>query len=371
MLKKYFLVFGLFVLLLFAGCVGSNTTQNVSTQNNNFSEVTAPVSTPYVKNDTTKKPESQKLEIPKDSIALFYSTGISSMSDSINVFEGDGTIHTVKLDSSSRAMIMYLPELSVAKTMKTYTSQSYSQNMVYPYVSGGKFFVLRDWGSDWEIKNDRWTLEEFDTSTGKLVSTSEFQGSGFAVVGNKIYFNKNKKLNVINIGGNGYYSDELQSSYVGKIYGVGNNLVSLFVEGTKGQYSFSIRTHNLNTGAVEKTWYSGVGYDLTKDELYPGETAIYQVVSEGSLREIYIYPINGNPSKLLEFQLSNDETDIYVAEDNGYLAILIEESTNKGTKIKEMVLYHLATGAEETISLEPFTAPSSYKSIGAAFLLTK
>lgn len=314
--------------------------------------------------------EEEKLEIPKGAVALFYTSGLGSNSDSLDVYDSDGTVYTVEIDSSSRAMFMYLPDLAVVKAMKTYTSTSYSQNMVYPYVTDERFFVVRDWGSDWDIDNTQWTIEEFNMDTGNLISTSQFSAAGFAVVNNKIYYTANKKLYSFDVGGSGYYAEELQYTYPGKLYAVGDNLVSVLVD-TTDPYNptFSIRTHNLNTGAVAKTWYEDIMYVVSTDTLFPGETSMYQVVAEGSMRYIYRYPINGQPSELFEFSLESGQTDVYVAEDDGYLAILIESSTSKGKMITDLVLYNLNTNAEENLELEPFTAPTSFDRLGAAFLL--
>ncbi|GEM_PF-2552848 len=397
---KIFMIFGVVLLLLFFGCTtltGDKETSDTDTETSdqtgdddssntdtsggssggetnggttdNGNEGTDDDGTGDSGTEDTNT-EEENLEIPKGAVALFYTAGLGSSSDSLDVYDGDGTVYTVEIDSSSRAMFMYLPDLAVVKAMKTYTSTSYSQNVVYPYVTDEHFFVVRDWGSDWDIDNTQWTLEEFNIDTGNLLSTSQFSAVGFAVVNNKIYYTQNKKLYSFDVGGSGYYADEIQSSYPGKLYAVGDNLVSVLVD-TTDPYNptFSIRTHNLNTGAVAKTWYEDIMYVVSTDTLFAGETSMYQVVAEGSMRYIYRYPINGEPQEMFEFSLSEGETDVYVGEDDGYLAILIESSTAKGNMVTDLVLYNLNTDAEERLELEPFTAPVSYERLGAAFLL--
>lgn len=314
-------------------------------------------------------------------IALFYVESLGSLSNSLDVFDSGGNVYTVNTESSSRAMIMYLPELDEANILKEYTSTSYSQNVVYPFTTDGRFFVLRDWGSEWTANNDQWTLEEFDPYTGNLISTTGFNGASFGIVGDKIYIvtsvsedywtgqvNHYGKLKVMDLGeSSSYYADELKTYYSAgdkcTIYGVGDYLLCVrYYNSDYGTY-FNVDTIDLETGDIDKELYTGILND-NDDYIYPGYNCLYNVVKDGSNIYIDRYPVNGE-EEYFTFTLEGDETGIYVAEDDNILAVLVET----GTKITSVLLHDLNTEDERWIEIEPYTAQVSYERIGAPFIV--
>lgn len=310
---------------------------------------------PGVNGDNGDDQDDEELQIPPGTIALFY---VGSASSSYYSYGQE-------IESSVKAIIMFFPEINGGSILKHYTSYSYSENAVYPYTAGGKIFVVRDWGSDWSADNRRWDIDEMDPNTGQTKSTTMIYATQFAIVDDAIYYTDDGILKSVSLGGSHTYANELQPAS-GTIYAVGDHLVSLAYDYSGEYVTYSIREHDLQTGAITKVLYSDIPTTPVQDGIYPGEKAMYMVQWDGNMRYIYRYPIVGEP-EVFEFELYEGENDVFIAEDDGVLAIVIQSTS--GLKISSMLIHNLNTGQEEFLEFDSFNTLASFRRIGFPFLV--
>lgn len=331
-------------------------------------------------NTQPSDPNSNNFELTSGTPVLFYTAPLSSVSSNIVISVSDlaGNYYgdTLTIQKSTTAVLAYLPTLNTVRVLKEATSTSYSKNVAYPYTSGQRFFVARDWESDWDIKDTSWTLEEIDPITGNQKGSSTFSADGFAVVGNNIFYRSPRESNAYG----GYTGGELMSMPFGQsssgtelqtydssrgwLYAIGNNLITTPLDVT--QKTYSIRLHNLQTGAVSSTLYSDIPYSVSP-KLFPGENALYQVVETGTKTyEIDRYPITGSAETLLEVELEAGEKDVYVAEDDNMVALFIIDDSNR---VSHLYLHDYVKRTTEEVSIEPFSSSVSFTRIGVPFFI--
>lgn len=310
---------------------------------------------------------------------LFYASPLSSVSDRVTISVSDAASNyyggTINLHTDTTAVLMYLPSSNTIRVLKEATSPSYAKNAAYPYTSGERFFVLRDWGADWNIKSTSWTLEEIDPITGNSKGSTTFNADDFTVVGTTLFYRTPRTSNIYG----SYSGGDLMSVPVGQasgtklqtyenskggLYTVGNNLVTVVWDGT--QKTFSIRLHNLQTGTVSSTLYSDIPYS-DSSKIFPGENAIYHIAkTDSNTYTVYRYPITGTPEALVDVDLESGETDVFVAEDDNIIAILIVDNLYR---VSGLYLYDYAKKTTEELQTEPFTASVSFGRVGVPFFI--
>jgi len=381
-MKKIMIILVLF--FFFLGCTVPSVTEESSV------ELTRKVVTPTNNSSRIPKEKDDEKEIPSGSYALFHNEGLSSLHDRLlvdvqyNDFEGGGYIADIQWDKSSSAVVRYLPRDNGVDIMKTYTSASYSRSVMYPYTAAGRFFTVRDWGSDWSGDNDRWTLSEINPLTGDSVGAdTQFNAGSFAVVKDKIYFTKggnkdslgrvtsNPKLMTMDLG---EYKEqqirEFEYGTSGTLYSGNDYLFSVLGDYSADQITLEIRTIDLDNGNLE-ILYSNIITDRSGlANIFPGNNAIYHLSKQGNIIQIHRYPVVGNSEALLEVELEGDEKNVYLAEDNNKLAILTSSLiSGKGYRMTSLFVYDLDTKELEDIKIEPFNVLASYSRIGFPFLV--
>lgn len=333
-----------------------------------------PLPTPPPINNTTPQ-----FDLTSGSPVLFYTSPLSSVSDRVVISVSDAASNyyggTINLHTDTTAVLMYLPSSNTIRVLKEATSPSYAKNAAYPYTSGERFFVLRDWGADWDIKSTSWTFEEIDPITGTSKGSTTFDAGDFTIVGDTLFYRKTRTSNIYGSYSGGQLMSvpfgqaggtELQTfeNSKGGLYTIGDNLVTVPVD--YNQKTFSIQLRNLQTGAVSSTLYSDIPYS-DYPSLFPGEHALYQVVKTGTnIYTIDRYPITGNPEVLVDVTLESGESNVFVAEDDNIIAILIIDNSYK---VSGLYLYDYAKKTTEEIPIEPFSAPVSFDRIGVPFFI--
>ena len=96
--------------------------------------------------------------------------------------------------------------------------------------------------------------------------------------------------------------------------------------------------HDKNTGRAVNTLYTGVE---NIGEFIPSEDALYQLIKKDNKHELNEFPVLGEESTLLEFELEPGERDISVDIMYG-TALLV--SYDQDFKVKQILKIELATG---------------------------
>ncbi len=349
--------------------------------------VPSPTPSPTPVENKTALPSQQV--IPAGSIALFFAEGLSSIKERLPVqvqytdIEGGGYATDIRWETSVNAIVRYLPELEKVDLLKKATSASWSQNVLYPFTTGGRFFVLRDWGSDWNADNSQWTLYEIDAKSGQQVSETGFNADSFAVVGDKIYLSTGRttdfygrvtsygKLEVMNLGESSSYNARELLKYSeqnpsGTLYGVGDGLMAVSWDYMGEQMVIDIYSINPDSGSRNKLYEDLAVDDFSFSNIYPGKEALYILTKNGNEVFINHYPLQGEPQSLLEIELEREEQNVYVAEDDEQLGIFI---ARKDWKVHSMILYDLKTKESRGIVIEPFSVDASFNRVGFPFLV--
>ncbi len=342
---------------------------------------------------TVQQPEitEQKQEIPAGTVALFFTEGLTSIKERLPVqvqytnIEGGGYATNIQWESSTSAVVRYLPKLQQVDLMKTGTSTSWSQNSMYPFTSNGRFFVLRDWGSEWNAKNNQWTLTEIDPKTGSVVQETGFNADSFGIVEDKIYFSTGKmtdfygritsygKLKVMNLGeSSSYYATDLFSFTEdipsGQLYGVGNNLMSITTQYIDGKTIATIRKHDLNTGEPTIVFNDLTLTYFSQEHIFPGQDALYIGIEyEGSIW-FQKFSIDGESITIpVELERLGNNPRGFLTQDNDKL-IFAEAD---GFEVKTLAVFDVNTGNLENINIEPFQGEVSFPRVGFAALIVE
>ena len=327
--------------------------------------------------------------IPTNSVALFFTEGLSSVKERLPVqvqytnIEGGGYATNIQWESSTSAVLRYLPELEQVDLMKTGTSASWSQNSMYPFTTDGRFFVLRDWGSEWTIDNNQWTLTEINPKTGVVLQETGFNADSFAIIDNAIYLSTGKttdfygkvtsygKLKVMDLGeGSSYYAKDLYSFSMnvpaGQIYGVGDYLMSLAGEYVDGEYIYSIRKHSLLTGEPTILFDQLRLTDFSRDHVFPGEDSLYIGIEYNGGIWFQKFTIQGESTTVpVELERLGSTPRGFLTEDDGKLIIAEAD----GHEIKTLSVFDSKTEELEQITIEPFQADVSFSRVGFPALI--
>ena len=355
------------------------TTTSTTTSSSTTSTTTA---------STTVTPTTST-SIPKDTYALFYTTSLSSLQENLpvqvqyNDIEGGGYATNIQWETSTSAVVKYMPEIDRVDLMKKGSSSSWSQNVMYPFTTSGRFFVLRDWGSDWNADNSQWTLTEINPTTGAVIQETGFNADSFGIIGNKIYLSTGRitdfygritsygNLKVMDLGeSSSYYAPELmrytEDNPAGTLYGTGNSLFSLVWKYVDDQIVYDVRTHDLNTGQATIIFNNLYLDDFAQAHIFPGENAMYigskvnggiwflQLSADGSSKTIPV-----------ELDMLGSYPGAYLTEDNGQLIIAEAD----GATIKTLSSFDLTTQELKQIPIEPFGADASFNRVGFPALI--
>lgn len=131
--------------------------------------------------------------LPKDTIGLVLAVSGGSNTTTVKTLvqdpgtgEGLGT-KFIDLETSSRSVVMYLPDSGDATVINSYSSPSYAPHFKRPYTVGGRLFV-----SDKYTNGGAFSLTEYDPASLDRLSEWGTQldavDPGYAVVGDQVLF---------------------------------------------------------------------------------------------------------------------------------------------------------------------------------------
>ncbi|MFC1662882.1 hypothetical protein ACFL04_01790 [Patescibacteria group bacterium] len=352
-----------------------------SSQNNTVTPVntvTANTATNPVTN-TESNTNTEDTTIPPGSIALFYRESLGTVQQRLRTYD-------VSWESSSSVIVRELPELDQYDGLASYTSKSYSKQSKYPYTNNGRLFLLTDWGSDWAADNTRWDLTELDPQDGKRTGTNiSFSSGSFAVAGDILYYTtpvttdsltrlvtSYGKLMAKNMNSSAAADEVLTfTGYEdrGSLYGVGDSLLLINFKPT-GQRIMTIYTFDPVTQTFSPLYSDLVVAELTANNIFRGDTALYLISQEDSTIFVDRYPVDGQEEGLLEIDLETDEESVYVAEDRGQVLVYVSSKLpDELAKIRLAIIYDLETQEFSEIEVGPFSIPVSFSRIGVPFLV--
>lgn len=366
---KNIFILGIMVLLLL-GCVRPDIPQE------NLSEPVIPEEQPVSPADEPiVQPEPEEpvpeIEIPPGTLIMFFTEGLGSQSEYLGHWDvGESyrvpvglPLGDIEWDTSSYAIVGYMPELDQKYVLYTFTSPSYASNFAYPRTEGNKLFIVREWGDPGERTIQ--DIIEIDPVTGETISTTRLSPSptNFAIADDRIFYGSEITTDLWGDrsgGGHLYvkdfgagqsqklldYHDE---SNTGGLYGVGNTLLS--VKWNDVTESLDVREHSTITGEITRTIHSiQTNYVFIDTKIYGGENALYlrgKISESPEIFQIYALNLDGSEPGLLEIELNPDQSAIYLDEENGKLVI----SFIKGGKFSSVITYDLDTGNSEELVL--------------------
>lgn len=237
---------------------------------------------------------------PSGALAFFYRVNFGSETESLKNSGGD-----ISWESGSRGIVRFIPETGESTVIKSIRTTSFSSSAIYPITVEGRLFVVRDWGTDWTIDNQRFSIEELDPTTGKVLHNGTINAEWFTIAGDQVFYISEIARDLFgNATGGGKQmvldlttgSERELSQADGRLRYVAHSLVSL--DGT------SVRSHSILTGAVESsTQYDGpllANVWPHSERVFQGDSAIYWAIDIAlpDLAVIAVYP-DGNIAEIL------------------------------------------------------------------------
>lgn len=301
----------------------------------------------------TESPE----KIPSGTVALFYRASFGSDTQNLKTVVTDARgrgnlgIADISWDSGSKGIVRYIPETGQTDVIKTIRSTSYSKSSIYPVTVGDRLFSIRDWGSEWTVDNQRFTVEELDPHTGATLSSTDVTGEWFTFLNDQVFFQSaitqdfwtggrgGGKLKVKTLGA--LVEQDLAVEGV-RLYSVGDRLASVGEQ--------EIRWHNPATADVQSTSYVET---LSTESVWPdsrhiffGDKSVFWGWYDSELSRINIMraQINGEPEALVIFELEGEQTGLVVDEHEGMVVIGFASSVPpKGIGITRVFLMDTST----------------------------
>ncbi|MFA4887655.1 MAG: hypothetical protein WC595_05565 [Candidatus Nanoarchaeia archaeon] len=308
--------------------------------------------------------EDNERILPELHIALFYSTVLSDIDKRLAVSVQDtssseGYTTNINWEKTDKGVVRYIPQLDRFDVMGTTTSYSHSKGSISPFTIGNRLFLVR-------LRESASTLTEVDPATAKPIATVPISNKEFAVVGNNVYYREEVREDLFNkrTGGGELIVHTLKEpspktllaygdpSNKGRFYGTKDSLLSVVYDPSTKKNSIIL--HNKNTGRAVNTLYTGVE---NMGEFIPSDDALYQLIKKDNKYELNEFPVLGEESTLLEFELEPGERDISVDIMYG-TALLV--SYDQDFKVKQILKIELATGDITKLPVEsPFGSVSS------------
>jgi len=303
-----------------------------------------------------------KGDIPKGGIAIFYRTSMNSVEERLPVFvddvnDGGGYATNIRWESNENGVIRYIPSVNKLDVMGTTTSYSYSKAYISVHTIDGRVFLFRHRGGSS-------TLSEVDSRNAETKGSIPIDDVDFAVIGDDVYFREEIRKDLFDkrTGGGELFIQNLKedsprmvldygdSSNKGRFYGVSGSLISVLSDYSTEKDT--IRIHNLQTGDIIKTIYQ----DIPSGFYFEGDDALYQIISDGKIYEVYRLSLQGQKDLVLKLELEEGEKGISIDQENGKLLIV---SYKPIFEVVQILLYDMASNSLEEVPFEPFGSTSS------------
>ena len=303
-------------------------------------------------------------------LAFYYRVSFGSETESLKNSGGD-----ISWESGSRGIVRYIPTTGESTVIKSIRTTSFSKSAIYPITVEGRLFVVRDWGSDWTIDNQRFTIEELDPYSGTVLFSGSINAEWFTIAGDEVFYISEVVRDLFgNATGGGKQmvldltagSERELSQADGRFRYAAHSLVSL-----DGQ---SVRLHSILTGAVESsTQYDGPLLAAVwphSERVFQGDSAIYWA-TDTALPDIAVmaaYP-DGSIAQILTLDPESD-ADIALDEHDGLLLIGgIDNSGQRGLGITSLSTFDLSTGVVNEFPIDEFIGSARAEAGGGIQLL--
>ena len=303
-------------------------------------------------------------------LALYFRVNFGSETESLKNSGGD-----ISWESGSRGIVRYIPSTGESTVIKSIRTTSFSKSSIYPITVEGRLYVVRDWGSDWTIDNQRFTIEELDPISGSVLFGGSISAEWFTIAGDQVFYISAVIRDLFGnaTGGGKQMVLDLTTGSVReldqadrRLRYVANSLVSL-----DGQ---SVRSHSILTGAVESsTQYDGpLLADVWphSERVFQGDSAVYWAadIALPDLAVIAAYP-DGSIAQVLTFDPESD-VDLALDEHDGLLLIGgIDNSGRRGLGITSLSTFDLSTGEVNEIPIDQFIGSARAEAGGGIQLL--
>jgi len=261
--------------------------------------------------------------------------------------------------------------------MKAVRSTSYSKSSLYPITADGRLFIIRDWGSDWNGKNNRFDIDEMDPVTGVTLSSNDIHAEWFAISGDRIYFKSEVKYDLF---GNPSGGGRLMVTTLGSIETEEIARTADFFRAVEGGLisftSDEVRLHDPATGSP--TAIAAMDPVLADNvwpyaqQVFTGDSAIYWAVQNAPLTaDIVSLAPNGTVSPVLSLEFDPEDVGITVDEHNGIIMIGgVTSSNSRGLAIDTVFIIDSATGDIEEIPINTFIPSANAAAGGGLQILT-
>ena len=142
--------------------------------------------------DTPVREPAQLL--PKNTLALVMAVSGASSSSTLKTIINDSSTGAmlgtkfIRLESSSKSVVLYLPESGETTVLDSYSSPSYAPHFKRPYTVDGRLYVSNKFTNGGAL-----SITEFDTATlargPEWGTQADALDPGYAVAGGQVYFN--------------------------------------------------------------------------------------------------------------------------------------------------------------------------------------
>ncbi|MDA0262684.1 MAG: hypothetical protein O3A93_03055 [Chloroflexi bacterium] len=131
--------------------------------------------------------------VPTDTVALVLAVSGGSSSGTLKTIVNDSSTGAmlgtkfIQLESSSRSVLLYIPDTGETTVLNSYSSPSYAPHFKRPYTLEDRLYV-----SDKYTNGGAMTIAEYDTRTldrkSEWGTQSDVVDPGYAVAGGRVYF---------------------------------------------------------------------------------------------------------------------------------------------------------------------------------------
>ncbi len=140
----------------------------------------------------TPTPEPAEL-LPKNTLALVMAVSGGSSSSTLKTIVNDSTTGAmlgtkfIALESSSKSVILYLPDSGEATVLDSYSSPSYAPHFKRPYTVDGRLYVSNKFTNGGKLSITEYDTESFKRKSEWATQTDALD-PGYAVAGGQVYF---------------------------------------------------------------------------------------------------------------------------------------------------------------------------------------
>ncbi len=140
----------------------------------------------------TPVPEATQL-LPKNTVALVLAVKGGSTSSTLKTIVNDSRTGAmlgtkfIQLESTSKSVVLYLPESGEATVINSYSSPSYAPHFKRPYTVDGRLYISNKYTNGGKL-----SITEYDTGTlgrkAEWATQKDGLDPGYAVAGGQVYF---------------------------------------------------------------------------------------------------------------------------------------------------------------------------------------